>query len=82
MIQGLVGLWFTPARGAGQDTLSIRRRTVLRGVYYYVVYNIGLGTGCCMVILLLVCYRVRVEEVESQGHGRTGPCNTARNIFM
>ncbi len=30
MIQGLVGLWFTPARGAGQDTLRIRRRTVLR----------------------------------------------------
>jgi hypothetical protein len=56
MTQGLkvVGLWFTPARGAGQDTLRIRRRTVLRGVYYYVVYNIGVWTGCRIVILLLL----------------------------
>ena len=54
MIQGLVGLWFTPARGAGQDTLSVQRRTVLRGVYYYVVYNIGVWTGCRIVILLLL----------------------------
>ncbi len=54
MIQGLVGLWFTPARGAGQDTLSVQRRTVLRGVYYYVVYYIGVWNGCRIVILLLL----------------------------
>jgi hypothetical protein len=43
-----------PARGAGQDTLGMQRRTVLGELYCYVVDTIGIWAGCCMVMLLLL----------------------------